>query len=231
MSEDKYSYEILYVEDEAEVRRNYVSYLKRFFHTVHEAGDAKEALKIYQTKNPSILIVDINLPGKSGVDFLKEIREGDHAIKAIMLTANSDVETLVAATELKLTKYLIKPVSRLDLKNALFLAMEEMLNYRTIANKIIKMKDSCYWDQENKKLMKEDEALNLTKKEIELLSLLFTNTRKTFSSDDIIYELWYDADEPKNDALKTLIKHLRKKLPKDTIKNVFGVGYKIEAQT
>jgi len=228
MSEKESFYDLLYVEDESEVRRNYVEYLERFFKNIYEAGDALEAMKLYKTKKPSILIIDINLPGKSGIDFLKEIRKTDHSTKAIMLTANSDIETLLSATELKLTKYLVKPVSRSDLREAISLAQEEILNYSTLSNKIIKMKDSFYWDSENRKLMHHSEEQVLTKKELELLALFFSNSKKTFSVDDIIDELWAYSDEPKNDALKTLIKTLRKKLPKETIKNIFGVGYKLE---
>ena len=208
--------------------RNYVEYLERFFQNVYEASNATEAMKIYKSKKPAILIIDINLPGKSGIEFLQEVRESDHTTKAIMLTANSDVKTLLNATELKLTKYLVKPVSRSDLRDAINLAQEELVNYTTHANKIIKMKDSFYWNQEDKKLMSQDKEHFLTKKEMELLTLLFSNVNRTFSTDDIIFELWYDIEESKVDSLKTLIKGLRKKLPKDSIKNVFGVGYKIE---
>jgi len=228
MSEKESFYDLLYVEDESEVRRNYVEYLERFFKNIYEAGDASQAMKLYKTKKPSILIIDINLPGQSGIDFLREIRKTDHTTKAIMLTANSDVEILLSATELKLTKYLVKPVSRSDLRGAIALAQEEMEHYSTLSNKIIKIKESFYWDSENRKLMKHNEEQFLTKKEIELLTLLFSNIKKTFSVDDIIFELWSYSDEPKNDALKTLIKTLRKKLPKGSIKNIFGVGYKVE---
>ncbi len=221
-------YDLLYLEDESEVRRNYVEYLKRFFQNVYEAGDAEEALNIYKSKKPAILIIDINLPKKSGIDFLREIRESDHATKAIMLTANSDVETLLNATDLKLTKYLIKPVSRSDLREAIALAEEELLNYKIVANKIITLKDGFYWDNENEQLFCKDEEVALRRKEIELLILLFSNTNRIFSVEDIIVELWYDAETDKGSALKTLIKSLRKKLPKDTIKNIFGVGYKIK---
>ena len=228
MKEEESFYDLLYVEDEREVRRNYVDYLERFFRYVYEASNASEALNIYKSKKPAILIIDINLPGKSGIDFLREIRKNDHTTKAIMLTANSDIETLLNATELKLTKYLVKPVSRSDLKDAIALAQEELLNYTTYSNKIIQMKDSYCWDSENKKLLHHDEEHILTKKEIGLLTLLLSNINQTFTPEDIIAQLWYDADEPKNDALKTLIKSLRKKLPKGSIKNIFGVGYTIE---
>ena len=65
---------LLYVEDETEVRRNYVEYLERFFETVYEAKDAVDALQIYKRKHPTILIIDINLPGMSGIEFLQKIK-------------------------------------------------------------------------------------------------------------------------------------------------------------
>ena len=221
-------YDLLYVEDEGEVRRNYVEYLERFFQNVYEAADVNEALKIYKSKKPAILIIDINLPGKSGIDFLREIRKSDHATKAIMLTANSDVETLLNATNLKLTKYLVKPVSRSDLREAIALAEEELLNYTVVSKKIIKMKDSFYWDAETQQLFCKDEEIALRKKEIELLTLFFSNPHRIFSVENIVLELWYYSEKEKGNALKTLIKALRRKLPKDTIKNIFGVGYRIE---
>lgn len=228
MSKKESFYDLLYVEDEKEVRRNYVDYLERFFKNVYEASNASQAMSLYLSKKPAILIIDINLPGKSGIDFLRDIRKNDHTTKAIMLTANSDIETLLSATELKLTKYLVKPVSRSDLRAAICLAEEEISSFTTLSNKIIKLKESFSWNHENKKMFCKEQELPLTKKEIEFLSLLFSNINKTFSVQDIILELWYYSDSPKADAVKTIIKDLRKKLPKDTIKNVFGVGYKIE---
>jgi DNA-binding response OmpR family regulator len=224
---EKYNYTILFIEDEESVRKNYVAYLKRFFHTVYEVGDAKEAYKVYKDKHPSILIIDVNLPGESGIDFLKKVREHDHSVRAIMLTAMSDVQTLLNVSDLKLTKYLIKPISRDELQEALEIAMEELQNYTIISNDIIVMKDSYHWDKKTKKLYHNKVEQNLTKKEIALLHLLFSNPNQTFSSEDIIFELWYDIDMTKMSSLKTIIKKLRKKLPEDTIKNVFGVGYRI----
>ncbi|WP_428739017.1 response regulator transcription factor [Sulfurimonas sp.] len=221
-------YDLLYVEDEIDVRGHYVEYLERFFRNVYEAANAKEALEVYKNKKPAILIVDINLPDKSGIEFLQEIRKYDQTTKAIMLTANSDVQTLLNATELKLTKYLVKPVSRADLKEAIALAQEELSNYTVVANKIVKMKDSFCWDKKKQVLLHGNEQQHLTKKERELLTLLFSDINRIFSVDDIVYELWYDSNIYGDNALKTLIKGLRKKLPEGSIKNIFGVGYKIE---
>ena len=228
MNSEKYPYDLLYVEDENITRKNYVEYLEIYFQRVYQASNAEEAYRLYKSKRPSILILDINLPKQSGLELLRQIRESDHSVKAIMLTARSDVSSLMDATELKLTKYLVKPVSRDELLGALRLAMEEIMSFITISKKIIQLKESYSWDNENKILLHKNEEQRLTKKEIEFLALLFSNTVKIFSKDEIIYELWYDSDTPKEDSLKTIVKGLRRKLPKDTIKNIFSIGYTIE---
>ncbi len=228
MSADKFKYTVLYVEDDDIVRENYVNYFERFFSHVYQAASAEKALEIYKKIKPDILVIDIQLPKKSGLEFLKEIREHNHAVRAIMLTAMSDVQTLMDATELKLTKYLVKPIARDELSEALKMAMDEIINFTTYTNRVIHIRESCYWDNDREKLIYDDKDVFLTRKERELLVLLFSNVKKVFSSEDIIYELWYDYDPSKIASLKTLIKNLRKKLPPDTIKNVFGVGYTVE---
>ena len=223
----KYPYSLLFVEDEVEVRKNYAEYLRRYFQEVYEVGDAQEAYKVYKEKHPSILVIDVNLPGESGINFLKRVREYDMAVKAIMLTAMSDVQTLLSVSDLKLTKYLVKPISRQELHEALELAIEEMNRYSISANDLVMMRDGYHWDKRLKKLYKDNIEQSLTNKEVALLSVLFSNTNQVHSSEDIIFELWYDIDSNKLNSLKTIIKKLRKKLPEDTIKNVFGVGYRI----
>jgi len=228
MSEIKSEYSLLYVEDDKAVRENYVNYLKRFYQIIYEASNAEDAYQIFKNKKPDILVIDINLPGKSGIEFLRDVRSFDHSVKAIMLTAMSDVETLMSASELKLTKYLVKPISRDELKDALGIAVQEIVNYTTYANRIIHIQDELYWDRDKEKLIAEGHEIFLTRKERELLVLLFANVNSVVSSEDIIYELWYDYDSSKMTSLKTLVKTLRKKLPQNFVKNVFGIGYKVE---
>jgi DNA-binding response OmpR family regulator len=228
MSDEKLAYSILYVEDEEEIRENYVQYLQRFYTNIFQAKTAEEAYKIYKNKKPDILIVDIRLPGKSGIEFLQDIRESDQSIKAIVLTAMSDIDTLVNATELKLTKYLIKPISRNELKEAIDQAVKEIVDYTTYANRIIYVNDSMHWDKDKEKLIFNGKEIFFTRKERALLGLLFENVNNVVKSEDIVFELWYDYDDAKIASLKTLVKTLRKKLPHNFIKNVFGVGYTVE---
>jgi len=222
-------YNILFIEDEVTIRENYVRFLKRYFDNVYEAGDGEEALQIYKTKKIDIMIVDINLPKLSGIDFLKIVREDNHTVRAIMLTANSDVDTLLSAIDLKLSQYLVKPITRDELKTALNKAISEINKFSTNNKHLFNLSSSLVWDYDNNELSLDSVAIALTHKETKVLSLLCSNPNKTFSYDDIIFSVWYEDEDNKIDALKTIIKNLRKKLPEDTIKNVFGIGYKVES--
>jgi YesN/AraC family two-component response regulator len=119
MDNEKSLYNILFIEDEVTIRENYVRFLQRYFQNVYEANDGEEALSIYNKEKIDIMIIDINLPKLNGIDFLKIVRKNDHTVKAIMLTANSDVDTLLSAIDLKLSQYLVKPITRDELKTAL----------------------------------------------------------------------------------------------------------------
>ena len=162
MKDNVSRYAILFVEDEVDIRKNYVTYLKMFFKDVYEASDGKEGYEVYKEKKPDILILDINMPKLSGLELLKKIRQDDSKTKAIMLTAHSDANLLLEAVELKLTKYLIKPISRDELKESLNLVVSELDNYFNENNKILQLKDGCCWDKDLEELSKsfKDEIRN-----------------------------------------------------------------------
>ena len=228
MGKEVKQFDILFVEDEEPIRKNYVQYLKRYFANVYEAEDGIKAYEVYKEKKPHILIVDLNIPKQNGLELLAKIRKSDHSVKAIMLTAHTEQKYLLEATSLKLTKYLVKPVNRTTLKNALDLAISELSHFDVMPRDLLLLKESYSWDFTMQELFCKNEPVLLTNKERKTLALLFSNINKTLTYDDIIMEVWYENEYDKVDALKTIIKNLRKKLPQDTIQNVFGVGYKVE---
>ena len=221
-------YKILFVEDEKPIRDNYIEFLKIYFDEIYEAEDGEEAYKIYKQKKPHILILDINIPKLNGIDLLKKIREEDHTTKAIMLTAHENIDLLQKTIGLKLTKYLVKPVSRKIFISTLELVISELSNFTTISKNNISINENYSWSFDTNELSLNNSSVYLTNKERKVFALLVSSVNKTFSIDDIIYDVWEDYTEGNINALKTIIKNLRKKLPEDTIKNVFGVGYKIE---
>ena len=226
--DEKKNFSVLYVEDEIKIREKYTQYLKRFVTTVYVAENGEEAYQIYQEKRPDILIADINIPELNGLELAAKIRKYDHNTKIIMLTAYSDVEYLLAATDLKLTKYLIKPVNREDLKNALNLAINELFSFSILSNNIIYLKDNCHWNPKDMDLYIDDKIVSLTKNEKLLTNLLISKLNTTFKYEEIISQLWpYDYND-KFPALKTLVKELRRKLPADYLENIRSIGYKFK---
>ena len=225
--EELYPYKILFVEDEEATRKNSVAYLKMLFSEVYEAEDGEIAYQLYKEKKPDILILDVNIPKLSGLELLEKIRENDHITKAIMFTAHTDKEFLLKATSLKLIRYLVKPVSRKDLKETLDTTIDEILKYEITLTKKIDLKENYSWNVELKELKHHNNIIELTAKEKILLELLFSQKNRVYAYDDIFEYVWnYDKDISLN-GLKNMVKRLRKKLPEDTIVNVFNEGYRI----
>ena len=223
----KYEYSVLFVEDEAILRKNYTLYLNMIFDTVYEASDGKEAYRIYKEKNVDILIVDISIPKLNGLELLEKIREQDHSTKAIVLTAHKEHNFLHQATRLKLTEYLLKPVSRVALKSAIDKAIEELRNFSTINIKNRVLADNYQWNYTHEELTCNGRVIPLTNKEKIVFSLFMENINTTISKDQLIYTIWDDYKESHEASLKTILAKLRKKLPPGLISNVHGVGYKI----
>lgn len=225
-----YPYAVLIVEDEKAIRENYVTFLKMSFESVYEASDGEEGLEIYKKSKPHILIVDIHLPHMSGLELLRRVRESDFNTKAIVLSAHTDTQFLLEANELKLTKYLVKPVDRKELKESLRLVVEELQNFRVEHIKKVDLTSGYSWDMELSLLRHYNNTIELTKKEQRLLKLLFSKKGRVFTHEEIYDYVW---DEIGKDginyagALKTIVKNFRKKISIELIESLYGEGYRI----
>jgi DNA-binding response OmpR family regulator len=217
---------ILFVEDEVEVRKNYCNILQKEFKNVYEASNGEEALKIFLDKLPEILIVDINLPKMNGLDFIKKVREKSKNTKIIILSAHTDVKYLFKAVELYLVKYLVKPVKRNEFNEAIDIAIEQLQEYDVVDKKLLYLDENFTWSFDEVTLYKDLKEVDLTKSEKLILNTLFSNPNTELTYDDIIYAVWGDFDSTRKDTLKTMINNLRKKIPSDTIKTMYKIGYK-----
>lgn len=218
------NHSILYVEDEPEIQANIAEYLANYFADIYLAEDGKKALEKYNKHRPGVVLLDINLPIVDGLSVAKEIRKQDKSVKIIMLTAFTEKEKLLKATELKLTKYLVKPVPPKVFKETLeSLAQELEQNPACFFN----LKEGYSWNKEKENLVLNDTVINLGDKEHRLLKLFITNKNKTISYEKIITELWENTYEREIsfDSVKNQVSKLRKKLPKDSIVSVYGEGY------
>ena len=216
---------LLYVEDEINVQTQYEIYFKNIFHEVYTALDGETALLLFKEKKPDALILDINIPKIDGITLAKIIRTRNLNTPIILLTARSDKETLKEAIELQLVTYLEKPVSREHLKNALVKLSKQFHDLNSIFLWESE-KDIIYtWNKQTNQLFANNKNIKLTKKEILLLKLLIE--RNNVCSYQEIYEyVWEDSSKEYNEStIKTLISALKLKVPKDSIKNQYGMGY------
>jgi len=227
MNNTKYDYSILLIEDENILRKNYIIYLKTMFEFVYEATDGVEAYNIYKEKRPNILIIDINIPKINGLDILQMIRQHDHTTKAIVLTAHKDKDFLLQATKLKLTDYLVKPISRRALKLSLEKVIDELTNFKITALKNKILKDGYIWNYDSEELTCNGKVIHLTNKEKLIFTLFMNNLNSVLSIDKIIYSVWDEYLKSHEDSLKTILKKLRRKLPNGIIINIHSIGYKI----
>jgi len=227
--ENKYT--ILYAEDNDSIRENYVSFLKSYFGKVYEANNGTSALELYNKNRPDVLLLDINMPGINGLDLAKQIRQKDETVKIVMLTAYSDTEKLLQATELNLTKYLVKPIKTFELEEIVTSTIEK-LNSQNTEESYLQINPEFKWDKINHKLYKNDEDISLTKKEMVLLNLFCTNVDSTFSNAQIMDHLWKDDFnlDPNTSKLRVLFSKLRSKIEYDLFITTYGIGYKLKLE-
>ena len=214
---------ILYIEDDEIARENGLEYLENFFENIYEASDAIIALQLYEKHKPDIIITDIQMPKLNGLEFVKRIRQKDKKTQIIIITAFSDKDYLLKAIELGLVKYLVKPVREKEFEEALFLCINAL--ERNESN-IVKLDEFTFFDTFNKNLISNNEIVKLRAKELNFLELLIKNKNRYVSYEEIENYVWNDSVMTK-DALKTLVKNIKTKIPKDLILNLTNSGYKI----
>jgi len=214
---------VLYAEDEEGIRRNVTEILELFFAEVIAVSNGEEALDAYMICKPDVLIIDIFIPKMDGLEFVSTIRKEDKKIPIVLLSAHTEQEYLWRAVELKISKYLTKPFTKDTLLKALELCAMELTDYTAE----IKVAEGYYYPF-RKIFTVNSEEKQLSKAESRLMDYLISRAGQTVSYDDIAEHLWgYDAP-PGKDAIKALVKELRKKVGKTIIKNVYGIGYTLE---
>lgn len=221
------NYTILYVEDEPNIQKNMQEYLEEYFKEVYVASDGKEGLKQYLNYRPDALMLDIDVPYIDGLSLARQIRQTDKTVSIIMLTAFTEQEKLLKATELKLLKYLVKPLDLLEFQDTLDLLAEELC--RT-SGRLVTLAEAYIWDKEIQQLCHKDTVIQLTSKEQSLLSLFIKHKNTTLSFEDIMAQVWIDEfdREISTNCVKNVVSDLRKKLPTDVIKSIYGQGYMLQ---
>ena len=164
------------------------------------------------------------MPKLDGNEVLKEIRKDNREIKIIILSARSEVEDKVIGLDLGANDYLAKPFhfKELEARVRALLRRDFLIQPSVLTSMGLSLNTS------NKKVIFDGEEVILTKKEYAILECLMLNKGKVISGEELIEHVWDCEVNLFTNAFKVHINALRKKLPKDFIKNVRGSGYYVE---
>jgi DNA-binding response OmpR family regulator len=211
---------MLYIDFDNRNRGEYLRLFKKYFREV--IVTSKEDFELYNQEKPDIIVIELDIP--NSVEFIKRVRQRDDKVILIALTINSTIELLREIIELSFSSYLIKPVSSRQIEYELRKVSKKINSVGKITLPLF-----CQWDIKSKTLFYKDSTIFLTNRESKLFQLLVEKRGKFCGDDEILFFVWGDEFDKviTNSSIRTLIKNLRKKVPKGLIENQYGVGYKI----
>lgn len=222
---------VLFVEDDTILQKKTTSLLKNIYAKVDSADDGEEGLNKYEeffdkhSKYYDLIISDIKMPKLNGLELSKAIFEENKKQKIVIISAHDNSEYLIDFINIGIKKFIKKPFTSTQIIDTLYdICIELEEDFEPV---II---DEIYsWDNRNLILKKEDKEIKLSHNEAIILTLFLENPGHIYSSYDLfnaIEDITSDK-EFSMDSIKSIIKRLRQKLPKDFISNIYGQGYKI----
>ena len=214
---------ILLVEDEKVIRENIASMLKFFFKEVYVAIDGYDGLDKYENYLPDIIMTDLKMPNMGGFELIKELEKRACSSYTIIVSAHTDTELLLEAINKGVNRYLIKPITEDELFEV-FNAYFEKLDKTTPLS--VQLESNIYFDLNKNQMIIDNEELHLNKKETQFMKLLCSDINKTFSYEEIEYQVW-GSDSMSLSAIRSVVRDLRKKIGQDYIINISGVGYRL----
>jgi two-component system response regulator ResD len=219
---------VLVVDDEPIVREVVVGYLEREGFRTQEAADGNRAKEIIESHPPSIVLLDVMLPGTDGLELCRWIRSRSK-LPVIMLTARGEESDRIVGLELGADDYVTKPFSPRELAARVRTVLrraetstpaEERLEY-----------DGLVLDAWTREVSRKGESVRLTAKEFDLIWFLASHPRRVFSRDDLMRRVWGYSAALDTGTLTVHVRRLREKLEADPsqpelLETVWGIGYR-----
>ncbi len=221
---------LLIVEDEKELSKSIVAYLKQENYLCEIAPDFKTALDKTESFDYDCVLLDITLPDGNGLNVLKELKANNKTDGVIIISAKNSTDDRIIGLNLGADDYLAKPFHLSELSARIAAVIRRR---RFDGNKILVLNELTI-DTLAKTISVNNKSIDLTRKEYDLLLYLVTNKNRVISKNAIAEHLSGDeADVFDNfDFIYVHMKNLKKKLVQagctDYIKSVYGMGYKFD---
>lgn len=228
-------YNILVCDDDKEIVEAIEIYLSQEGYHILKAYDGQQALKILESEEIHLLILDVMMPRLDGIHATLKIRE-KHSIPIIILSAKSEDVDKILGLNVGADDYVTKPFNPLELVAR---AKSQLRRYTQLGGTAREISDTIYetgglrMNDDLKEVTVDGEAVKLTPIEYNILKLLMRNQGRVFSIGQIYESIWNEEAIGADNTVAVHIRHIREKIeinPKDPryLKVVWGVGYKIE---
>ena len=229
-------YNILVVDDDKEIVGAIEIYLKKEGYNILKAYDGVQALEKIKENEIHLIILDIMMPKKNGIETLEEIRK-DKSIPVILLSAKSEDYDKIGGLNSGADDYITKPFNPLELIARVNSNLRRYVTLGSIALK--KENDKIYRsgelivNDETKKVIVDGKEVKLTATEFNILKFLLQNKGKVYSIPQIYENVWKEEGFGAENIIAVHIRHIREKIeinPKEPkyLKVIWGIGYKIE---
>jgi len=215
---------ILLLEDEYSLRMSIKEYLSDCGFFVDDFRNGEDAMDAVYSKKYDILLLDIKVPKKSGMDLLKELRDARIKTPVIFISSITDMEQLEKSYEAGCCDYIRKPFELKELYLRIMQAYKS--NILKTADDSLELPLGYRFDVKKLILKKGGEDIALTKKEALIIALLVENLGSVVAIEEFQSYVWGEDIDPTN--IRVQINNLRKKLDGELIINVRGFGYKID---
>ena len=222
---------VLVVEDEQSLREALVFFLEKEGHQVSVAVDGEEAIRVFESTVPEIILLDLILPKMDGNQVCKQIRQSSN-VPIIMLTAKDSEIDKIVGLEIGADDYVTKPYSTRELLARINAVLRRQVEPPITADSVL-IAGELRLDSDRHVVTLDGNPLTLPLKEFELLELLMENVNRVLTRGQIIDRVWGSNYFGDTKTLDVHIKRLRSKVEEDParpkyIQTVRGLGYKLE---
>lgn len=216
---------ILFVEDDLLFRESTVELLELEGFKVSEAASYEEAIEVGFGELFDLYLLDINLGQKSGIELLKELRAFGDNRPVIMLTSHKSPEVAVECFEGGSDDFIRKPCAPEELIARIKSKLRDSFGQKS---KTIPLRNNLSFDLDKKKLLGAEGEIDLSQKELELLTLFVKYKNSTVTLETIERGLWPASKEPSYGSIRVYVNYLKKILGAESIVNIKGIGYRLE---
>ncbi|MFD7874948.1 response regulator transcription factor [Streptomyces sp. NPDC059378] len=220
---------VLVVDDDPAIRRSLERGLRLSGFSVRTADSGRAALDAVREAPPDVLVLDVSMPGTSGIEVCARLRADGQDLPVLMLSALDETADRIAGLQAGGDDYLVKPFALQEL----VLRLRALLRRRPPAGEVLRVADLVI-DPAARTALRDGRSLELTRREFELLEVLARNAGLVLTRDQLLERVWgYDVDV-RTDAVDTFVSYLRRKLEaggqRRLVHTVRGVGFVLRGE-